>query len=493
MRPNPCRLAPLALLTLFLATGLATSQADAAEVFDCSVSGEPIVFGSTVVDTIEVSGGFLLGDIQVCVDITHAWIGDIEMTLTSPSGTVVQLHSGGGGSADDLKLTYCTQGPPHLSVPSTCECVVQPFGVTAMSQLSGEPVNGTWTLQIDDTFIDDSGVLHGWCLHLFDTGIGCFDPVPSCAGVGDDVIVRGEESGGLIDSAGAVRTSLTNLGESPGIIEDLLLLEALSPRRAWICLGTFPDNHVLSEAEGALLADLAASGVSVYIEGADVWAYDPQTPFEQYDGVENQSFGTLVDGDDSLVELVGASSGFGVSVIGLGTTYIQDQVASEYTDRLQPAVTNPDLGGPSSGVIWWSDTSPAYAVATHYASTIAPVIASSFEFGGIEAGRDTVMDRYLGGLPLAPLGPGFSRGDCNGDGGFNLPDAVTVLHYLFLGIVTPPCLGACDANDDGAVDVPDAVTILNYLFSGGPAPAAPFPGCGADPTSDSLGCDDPSC
>ncbi len=49
--------------------------------------------------------------------------------------------------------------------------------------------------------------------------------------------------------------------------------------------------------------------------------------------------------------------------------------------------------------------------------------------------------------------------------------------------------GAMDGNDDGAVDIGDAIGILAYLFAGGTPPAAPYPGCGTDPTEDTLTCE----
>jgi hypothetical protein len=50
------------------------------------------------------------------------------------------------------------------------------------------------------------------------------------------------------------------------------------------------------------------------------------------------------------------------------------------------------------------------------------------------------------------------------------------------------CRAAADTDTSGSVNVTDAVFLLGHLFAGGPAPAAPFPGCGESSTG-SLGCD----
>ncbi|MEE2856102.1 MAG: hypothetical protein VX949_01770 [Planctomycetota bacterium] len=88
----------------------------------------------------------------------------------------------------------------------------------------------------------------------------------------------------------------------------------------------------------------------------------------------------------------------------------------------------------------------------------------------------------------------FMRGDSNSDTTVDIADAVTVLDYLFSAGIAPGCFDASDANDDESVDVADAVQILDLLFSsGGPLPAPGADGCGIDPTSGSLDCQQGIC
>ncbi len=86
----------------------------------------------------------------------------------------------------------------------------------------------------------------------------------------------------------------------------------------------------------------------------------------------------------------------------------------------------------------------------------------------------------------------FMRGNANGDGAVDIADAIYTLCFLF-GPADDPCneprcLDALDANDSGAIDIADAVYVLGYLFARAPAPPAPFPGVGSDPTPDDLTC-----
>ena len=92
-------------------------------------------------------------------------------------------------------------------------------------------------------------------------------------------------------------------------------------------------------------------------------------------------------------------------------------------------------------------------------------------------------------LTLTPLAfDVFLRGDTNNDSMVNIGDGISLLGYLFqMGPAT--CLDALEVNDDGEVNVADAIYVLAFLFTMGLPPANPFPGCGTDPTADSVECD----
>lgn len=97
-------------------------------------------------------------------------------------------------------------------------------------------------------------------------------------------------------------------------------------------------------------------------------------------------------------------------------------------------------------------------------------------------------NRDHGRVTLEPgSGPLFVRGDVNGDGQVQISDAVFGLGYLFQG-QSVQCESAIDMNDDGAANIADVVYGLDYLFQSGPTIPSPFPGCGVDPTPDSLTC-----
>lgn len=99
-----------------------------------------------------------------------------------------------------------------------------------------------------------------------------------------------------------------------------------------------------------------------------------------------------------------------------------------------------------------------------------------------------------GTLTVAAAACRFVRGDANGDRRVDISDVVTLLMYMFEGGRGPlRCEDASDANDDGALDIADLIRILGRLFAQGTPFDPPYPGCGTDPTVDTLVCGVSTC
>jgi Zn-dependent metalloprotease len=78
-----------------------------------------------------------LAETQVKVDITHSYIGDLNVDLVAPDGSVYKLHNRTGGSSNNINKTYTVD-------------------------LSGESLNGTWNLRVKDNGKGDTGTLNSW-------------------------------------------------------------------------------------------------------------------------------------------------------------------------------------------------------------------------------------------------------------------------------------------------------------------------------------------
>jgi M6 family metalloprotease-like protein len=89
-----------------------------------------------------------VGSVEVMVDITHTYIGDLRVSLRSPAGTEVVLHDKAGGSADNVVKTYTKAT------------------TAALGSLAGQPISGAWRLSITDTERQDIGKLNAWRLEI---------------------------------------------------------------------------------------------------------------------------------------------------------------------------------------------------------------------------------------------------------------------------------------------------------------------------------------
>ncbi len=393
----------------------------------------------------------------------------------------------------------------------------------------------------DSMFVDTAPVAGNVTYTVLPTCPGGANPStpPTCTIQADlyngekNIVVRLEEDGGAIDSAQAF---LDAFALFPIAGEDAVLFSSINPCllnlgtdiRVWVCKGTFPNDGIITQEDGQILHDLVMNGVPVYLESPDTWVFDFPTPFSDVDGVDASlsfpcDFGnnTVIAGD-TLTSVDGAA--FVPNVMGApgvdltqfqDVTYNQDNVMDdEATATLMPAMTdvlgtevgpimvnNPDMnpGGPFMETPY--NVMLFYETETGGPVNPGNVISSSMEFGGFAGDQIELVGLLVAGLDGAPnmtTGPLFRRGDSNGDGAFNIADAVFSLNELFVpGSPESSCKDASDSNDDGTFNIADAVFALNELFVPG-SPTAPAPGsadCGEDPTMDTLDCpmDQPNC
>ena len=101
----------------------------------------------TFPDQLEISG------VRIYVDITHTWIGDLIVEVTSPGGTTVRLHSMSGWGADNIIGTYGLD----LTVD----------GPGSLDDFIDELSQGDWTLWVSDNVLMDVGTLNQWCVGVW--------------------------------------------------------------------------------------------------------------------------------------------------------------------------------------------------------------------------------------------------------------------------------------------------------------------------------------
>ena len=97
-----------------------------------------------IVDQIQVDSSGVITRLNVSLDITHTYVGDLEVSLIAPSGKSLLLHNRSGGSTNNINQEYNLENTPILS------------------QFIGEIVQGGWQLRVVDRARMDTGVLNKW-------------------------------------------------------------------------------------------------------------------------------------------------------------------------------------------------------------------------------------------------------------------------------------------------------------------------------------------
>ncbi|MEU7328854.1 MULTISPECIES: S8 family peptidase [unclassified Streptomyces] len=109
-----------------------------------NTTGYAINDNATVESPITVTGvtGNAPAALQVPVNISHTYIGDLRIDLVAPDGSVYNLKAyGSGGSSDNVVTTYTVNA-------------------------SSETANGTWKLRVSDNARYDTGRINSWALQF---------------------------------------------------------------------------------------------------------------------------------------------------------------------------------------------------------------------------------------------------------------------------------------------------------------------------------------
>ena len=123
-----------------------------------------ILDNQTVTSVINVPDSGALSDLNIRLDITHSFVGDLVVNLISPDNTTISLFSGVGGSGDNFDNTILDDeaSTPIGSGSAPFSGSFQP--AEPLSTFDGMNINGDWTLQITDTAGGDTGTLNEWAL-----------------------------------------------------------------------------------------------------------------------------------------------------------------------------------------------------------------------------------------------------------------------------------------------------------------------------------------
>ena len=146
-------------------TGVDFSLNSTNQLDQCLSPGLAITDNATITSDMAIDAGGIIGSVQVYVNITHTYQGDLAVSLTSPAGTVVRLHNRTGSGTDNIIGWY-----PSPLVPTD-----------PLTNFTGQDMKGTWRLTVSDNAGGDTGTLVQWCVRII------YAP-PYVAGVDEDAV-----------------------------------------------------------------------------------------------------------------------------------------------------------------------------------------------------------------------------------------------------------------------------------------------------------------
>ena len=466
---------------------------------------------------------------------------DGVLVSTVPALTGFYQESGAPTGTRNYALRSISGGLSSSDI--TCDVIIPPGPITGLTCVSNQPLTAQldWTspagatsisITRDGVLLDtvtaatstylDSPVPAGIPIYVFTATVdGVSGPSISCAVVVDSPtpppvasfstsVVSGiaplevqftDSSTGTIDSwawdfgdaASSAEPSPLHLFQNAGSFSVVLLVTGPGGSHSTSVLITVDEPAPVSDFSGTptsgsvgmtvAFSDISSGGA------ANSWSWSfgdgasstLQNPSHSYSIAGNYDVSLSVTGPGGSNSL--ARPGY-ITVAELAP--IADFSGTPTSGSVGMTVAFSDLssGGPASSWSWsfgdgasstLQNPSHSYATAGNYDVSLSVT----------GPGGTSVLNR-VGYIVVAAL-PQFIRGDGNNDGSFDISDPVLSLEYLF-GNGSVNCLSALDVNDDSAVNLADVVSGLAAIFGTGTAPTAPFPGCGADPTSDALGC-----
>lgn len=108
-----------------------------------------------------------VGDVDVVVNVSHTWVGDVSLALQHPDGTVAVLVARAGGRSNHSGDNYVDT--VFDDEASTAFGGAAPFTgsfrpLDRLDALDGKPWAGTWALLAEDADAPDSGSITSWSL-----------------------------------------------------------------------------------------------------------------------------------------------------------------------------------------------------------------------------------------------------------------------------------------------------------------------------------------
>lgn len=287
---------------------------------------------AVVTSTILISGaGPYLWDVDLTTFLTHSFPGDLDITITSPAGTVVTLTTdNGGGNAGVFNGTvWDDQANPGGQVP-----YVHNNGIVTdheylpgflaptltpeepLGAFRGQNPNGTWTITISDDNAADGGTLNSWTLDVhtlpsppIETSVAFTQSTPTAIPSGPAVVTSTLLVSGMGNSITSVDLTTFLTHSFPADID----MTIMSPGGTVVTLTTdnattnddvFNGTNWNDKANPAGQVPYASNNGMVtdhsYVLGTAVLSLTPEEPLSAFLGQDPNGTWTITISDDAV-------------------------------------------------------------------------------------------------------------------------------------------------------------------------------------------------
>jgi len=120
----------------------------------------------SITNRIEIADSRQILDVNVNLDITHDFDGDLQVTLTSPAGTVVTLINRRGGAGRNFTASFMDDEAAQAIAAGAAPFTGGFRPDSPLSLFDGQSALGTWTLTVNDASALNSGQLNFWGLDI---------------------------------------------------------------------------------------------------------------------------------------------------------------------------------------------------------------------------------------------------------------------------------------------------------------------------------------
>lgn len=119
-----------------------------------------------IASVLNIPNAYSINDVNVTLNITHPWVGDLGISLVSPEGTEVILVSSRFDPGDNYTNTVFDDdaSDPLSSGSAPYTGSFRPEGI--LSNFNAELSNGDWELRIVDLGAADLGTLDNWSIEI---------------------------------------------------------------------------------------------------------------------------------------------------------------------------------------------------------------------------------------------------------------------------------------------------------------------------------------